>query len=84
MNIILSGDQNPGTFVSSGNDGNRTPGPTFWSWTPPADSDMISDNEGDVELGMKSSSSTSQTRPVMEMERGASILSIDQSPLQNQ
>lgn len=72
----LGGDQNPGTFVSSGNDGNRTPGPTFWSWTPPADSDMISDNEGDVELGMKSSSSTSQTRPVMEMERGASILSI--------
>ncbi|KAK1395276.1 hypothetical protein POM88_014332 [Heracleum sosnowskyi] len=72
----LGGDQNTGTFISSGNDVNRTPGPTFWSWIPPADNDRISDDEGDVKLGMKSSPSTSQTRPIIELERGPDILSI--------
>ena len=37
---------------------------------------MTSDDEGDLKLGMKSSSSTSQARPVMELERSADILSI--------
>lgn len=81
----LRGTQNTGTTVSlSGNDGNITPGPNFWSWTPPEDNDRISDDEGDVESASTSSPSINQTKPVMELERHVDILSIPfESKLEN-
>ncbi|CAK9150974.1 unnamed protein product [Ilex paraguariensis] len=70
----LGGMQNGSSFVSeSGNVGNGTPGPNFWSWTPPPDSDM--DDESNMKPTIKTSPST-LISPVMEKDRPADFLSI--------
>ncbi|CAI9118351.1 OLC1v1019910C1 [Oldenlandia corymbosa var. corymbosa] len=50
-----------------------TPGPDFWSWTPPSDDDHTS-NGGVVKLDPKASSSPARYIPLMEKERSADFL----------
>ncbi|WOH08516.1 hypothetical protein DCAR_0727957 [Daucus carota subsp. sativus] len=60
----------------SGNERKFSPGPNFWSWTPPENNVMISGYEGELESSRVTSPSISHTSPVMELERDESILSI--------
>lgn len=74
--LILLGTQNVSIFVPrSETSGNGTPGPDFWSWTPPQDSDENLDDVNDLQMASKSPVYPS-TNPVMEKTRSMDILPI--------
>lgn len=52
------------------------PGPDFWSWTPPVDSDVPSDDSGGLQLDTKSSIYSTLSNPIVEKERSPQFLSI--------
>ncbi|KAL8105030.1 protein LIKE EARLY STARVATION, chloroplastic-like [Apium graveolens] len=61
-----------------------TPGPNFWSWTPPEDNNMISDFESNMESLGITSQSIGVTSPVMMLKRDLDIVSIPfESKLEN-
>ncbi|XVF63017.1 hypothetical protein PTKIN_Ptkin09bG0055100 [Pterospermum kingtungense] len=71
------GKQSESIFVaSSGNSGNGTPGPDFWSWTPPQITDEISDNMDGLQAARQTSESPVLSNPVLEKDRPVGFLSI--------
>ncbi|CAN6918635.1 unnamed protein product [Brassica oleracea] len=54
--------------------GSETPGPDFWSWTPPGDSEMSSD--ASMDLRPKPSEFPTLSNPVLEKEPSSDSLSI--------
>ncbi|KAG6621489.1 hypothetical protein I3843_01G186700 [Carya illinoinensis] len=79
----VSGDANQeGTlgrsiFVSRAeSSGNGTPGPDFWSWSPPVDGDRSSDGVNDTMIAGISSVYPIPTNPIVEKERSVEFLSI--------
>ncbi|VVA98629.1 unnamed protein product [Arabis nemorensis] len=57
--------------------GTETPGPDFWSWTPPQDSEMMSSNgNGDLQAAFKADEFPIMSNPVLEKEHSADSLSI--------
>ncbi|XP_043725637.1 uncharacterized protein LOC122672204 [Telopea speciosissima] len=61
----------------SENFGAGTPGPDFWTWTPPPlDSSRNSEDVGTLKAARKSASNPSPTSSVMEKERSIDYLSI--------
>lgn len=83
--LLLSAKRSRETSISvSRNEKKITPGPNFWSWTPPEDNVMISDYEGKLESSGLTSPSISHTSPVIELERAVDNLSIPfESKLEN-
>ncbi|PNY13901.1 RNA polymerase II transcription elongation factor DSIF/SUPT5H/SPT5 [Trifolium pratense] len=72
-----SGTQNGTLFVpKSGTQKDGIPGPDFWSWTPPADSDVPSNDANGLKLNPKSSVNPTLSNPVVEKERSSQSLSI--------
>ncbi|XP_061365605.1 protein LIKE EARLY STARVATION, chloroplastic isoform X2 [Gastrolobium bilobum] len=55
---------------------NGIPGPDFWSWTPPLDSDVPSDDNSGLQLDTNSSVYSTLSNPVAEKERSLEFLSI--------
>lgn len=55
---------------------NGIPGPDFWSWIPPQDSDRSSDVGSDLQIAPKSSVNPSSSIPVVEKEQSVGYLSI--------
>ncbi|KAK7345924.1 hypothetical protein VNO77_16540 [Canavalia gladiata] len=71
------GMQNRGILVpESDTRRNGIPGPDFWSWTPPMDSDVPSDDSGGLQLDTKSSVRSTLPNPVVEKEWSPQFLSI--------
>ncbi|KAH7573863.1 hypothetical protein JRO89_XS03G0216700 [Xanthoceras sorbifolium] len=71
------GALNASIFVpSSEASGNGTPGPDFWSWTPPQERERNLDDLGDLKIATKSSVYPASTNPVVEKTRSMDILSI--------
>lgn len=69
----LSGNQSGITFLPrSDTSNNGIPGPDFWSWIPPQNSDDFND----LKLVTKSSANPSSSNPVAEKERSVGYLSI--------
>ncbi|KAG9451757.1 hypothetical protein H6P81_004661 [Aristolochia fimbriata] len=58
----------------SGSSGLGTPGPDFWSWSPPEDTIQSSDNIGEVKASPKPTPKPSPANPVMEKERSLDFL----------
>ncbi|XP_057727748.1 protein LIKE EARLY STARVATION, chloroplastic [Arachis stenosperma] len=74
---LLDGMQTESIFVSqSEKQRDGIPGPDFWSWTPPVDSDLPLDDAGGFQLDTKSSVHSSFSNPIMEKERSVQFLSI--------
>lgn len=73
------GMQNGSIVPQSEISGIGTPGPDFWSWTPPS-SDRSSDDVIDLKAAKKPSVNPKLSFPVMEKERSLDVLSI---PLQS-
>ncbi|KAL3812548.1 hypothetical protein ACJIZ3_013816 [Penstemon smallii] len=59
----------------SGSSSIGTPGPSFWSWTPPANEDGPS-NEIELKPSAQASPSPSRSNPILEKERGLDFLTI--------
>ncbi|XP_027189634.1 protein LIKE EARLY STARVATION, chloroplastic isoform X2 [Cicer arietinum] len=75
--VPKSETQNGSLFVQdSGTQKDGIPGPDFWSWTPPLDSDVPSDDANGLKLDTKSSVSPTFSNPVVEKERLTQSLSI--------
>lgn len=55
---------------------NGIPGPDFWLWTPPPDSDVPSDNVSGLQTATESSVLSALPNPVVERERSPQFLSI--------
>ncbi|KAL1806485.1 hypothetical protein ACET3Z_029553 [Daucus carota] len=72
----LQGKKKDIVVPDSGNDKIYTPGPNFWSWTPPEDNTVISDTESNMESPGITYPSISNTAPVMVLKRDVDILSI--------
>ncbi|KAA8548703.1 hypothetical protein F0562_000387 [Nyssa sinensis] len=53
-----------------------TPGPNFWSWTPPPDSGRSSDDESNLKSNREISLYPAKTNPVMAKERSEDFVSI--------
>ncbi|KAL5066869.1 hypothetical protein RYX36_017756 [Vicia faba] len=52
------------------------PGPDFWSWTPPSDDNVPSNDANGLQLDPKSSANPTLSNPVLEKERSSQSLSI--------
>ena len=77
MNLNLTGKQSGSIFVTpSGNSGNGTPGPDFWSWTPPQSTDQISDVMDGLQTVRQTSEYPISSNPVLEKDRSVGFLSI--------
>ncbi|KAM7485281.1 hypothetical protein LguiA_001290 [Lonicera macranthoides] len=71
------GTQNASIFVSSsGNSSKGAPGPSFWSWTPPPDTNNDSNDKNIPNPARNTSPSPIQTNPVMELDRSIDFLPI--------
>ncbi|KAK7393731.1 hypothetical protein VNO78_22295 [Psophocarpus tetragonolobus] len=71
------GEQNGDILVSESDlQGNGVPGPDFWSWTPPVDSDVRLDDGSGLQLDTKSSVHSTMPRAVAEKEWTPQFLSI--------
>ncbi|KAJ7954816.1 Protein RNA-directed DNA methylation like [Quillaja saponaria] len=71
------GIQNEGIYVQkSETPGIGIPGPDFWSWTPPADSEKPPEADSGLQTAMKSSVYPTLANPVVEKERSPGFLSI--------
>ncbi|MED6124425.1 hypothetical protein PIB30_058812 [Stylosanthes scabra] len=74
---LLDGLQTESIFLpQSKSQRDGIPGPDFWSWTPPVDSDLPLDDAASFQLDTKSSVHSSFSNPVMEKERPVQFLSI--------
>ncbi|KAJ8434736.1 LOW QUALITY PROTEIN: hypothetical protein Cgig2_001939 [Carnegiea gigantea] len=70
--------------VDSGSSSNRKsrtsnngpPGPNFWSWAPPSDSESIQHDVGNLQKAQKASRSVQPTNNVIEKERSTDFLSM--------
>lgn len=72
-----SGTQNGTLFVpKSGTQKDGIPGPDFWSWTPPVDSDVPPNDTNGLKLDTKSSVNPTLSNPVIEKERSSQSLLI--------
>lgn len=72
-----SGTQNGTLFVpKSGTQKDGIPGPDFWSWTPPVDSDVPPNDANGLKLDTKSSVNPTLSNPVIEKERSSQSLLI--------
>ncbi|KAF7806922.1 RNA polymerase II transcription elongation factor DSIF/SUPT5H/SPT5 [Senna tora] len=70
------GMQSGSTYVpQSETQRNGTPGPDFWSWTPPPNSDIPSDNVNGMKTA-KSSGLWTSPNPIVEKERSLQFLPI--------
>ncbi|ESQ47563.1 hypothetical protein EUTSA_v10020381mg [Eutrema salsugineum] len=56
--------------------GSETPGPDFWSWTPPQGSEMSSDDNGGLQAVVEPVEFPTLSNPVLEKEHSADSLSI--------
>ncbi|KAE8731557.1 Detected protein of unknown function [Hibiscus syriacus] len=71
------GKQSGSIFVSPPtNAGNVTPGPDFWSWTPPQSTDQISNEMEELQVARQTSELPISSRPVLEKDRSLHFLSI--------
>lgn len=76
--------QSPDGGVDSGSSSNRKsrtsnngpPGPNFWSWAPPSDSESIQHDVGNLQKARKASRSVQPTNNVIEKERSTDFLSM--------
>ncbi|KAJ1411426.1 RNA polymerase II transcription elongation factor DSIF/SUPT5H/SPT5, partial [Sesbania bispinosa] len=72
-----SGMQSGSVLVpESGTQRDGVPGPDFWSWTPPLDGDVPSNDANGLQLDTKSSVYSTLPNPVVEKERSLQSLSI--------
>ncbi|KAL3507783.1 hypothetical protein ACH5RR_033165 [Cinchona calisaya] len=70
------GEQNGNSLLSlTGNTSSGTPGPNFWSWTPPSDTDNSADGR-EATLDIKAFPNPTKISPVMEKEQSADFLLI--------
>lgn len=75
--LILTGNQSGSIFVTrSGNSGNGTPGPDFWSWTPPQSTDEISDDMDGLQTAKQTLEYPISSNPVLEKDQSVGFLSI--------
>lgn len=75
--FIVPGTQNGILFVpQSRTSVNSTPGPDFWSWTPPMDSEGKSDDAGNLQTARTSSPYLTPAESLMEKEQSVDFLSI--------
>ncbi|KAK8511112.1 hypothetical protein V6N13_013525 [Hibiscus sabdariffa] len=71
------GKQNGSIFVSRpANSGNGTPGPDFWSWTPPQSTDQVSNEMDELQIARKTTELPVSSIPVLEKDRSLGFLSI--------
>lgn len=56
--------------------GSETPGPDFWSWTPPQDSDISSNANVDLRAAVQPAEFPTLSNPVLEKDHSADSLSI--------
>ncbi|GKV48385.1 hypothetical protein SLEP1_g55209 [Rubroshorea leprosula] len=76
-NNLQEGAGTGSSFVSrSGTSKDGTPGPDFWSWTPPPASAGNSDDADDLQMARKPSVYQAPSNPVLEKDRSADILTI--------
>lgn len=72
-----TGVQSGGILVQeSAPEGSGVPGPDFWSWTPPVESDVPSDEGNGLQLNAKPSVRPTLPSAVVEKERKSQFLSI--------
>lgn len=77
MGVQQGGTQSGDLLMSqSGTSINETPGPDFWSWTPPLDSDKSSGGVNGVQAARKTSPYPTATNSLMEKEQSLDFLSI--------
>lgn len=77
MDANQLGTRNGSIFVPRPeNSASRTPGPDFWSWTPPVNSDISSDGVTETQMAGRSSVYPTSTNPVVEKDRPVGYLSI--------
>ncbi|KAM4115807.1 hypothetical protein ACB094_02G000800 [Castanea mollissima] len=71
------GTQNESIFVPrSESSQSGTPGPDFWSWAPPVNSDISSDDVNDAQISGRSSVYPTSNNPVVEKDWPVGFLSI--------
>ncbi|KAK7845859.1 protein LIKE EARLY STARVATION, chloroplastic [Quercus suber] len=71
------GTQNESIFVPrSESSQSGTPGPDFWSWAPPVNSDISSDDVNDTQIAGRSSVYPTSNNPVVEKDWSVGVLSI--------
>ncbi|XVF28748.1 hypothetical protein REPUB_Repub15cG0057100 [Reevesia pubescens] len=77
IRVEEEGKQNGSIFVTrSGNSGNGTPGPDFWSWTPPQGTDQISDVMDGLPPAIQTSEYLILSNPVLEKDPSVGFISI--------
>lgn len=77
LSLNLAGKQSGSIYVTpSGNPGIATPGPDFWSWTPPQSTDEISDIMDGLLTARQTSEIPISSIPVLEKDRPDGFLSI--------
>ncbi|KAL4297308.1 hypothetical protein GQ457_12G003850 [Hibiscus cannabinus] len=77
FSVQEDGKQSGSIFVSRPeNSGNVTPGPDFWSWTPPQSTDQISDEMEGLQVARQTSELPISSSPVLEKDRSLGFLSI--------
>ncbi|MBA0559036.1 hypothetical protein Golob_016018 [Gossypium lobatum] len=77
IRVQEDGKQGGSIFVTRPeNSGNGTPGPDFWSWTPPSSNDQISDEVDGLQAARQTSEYPISSNPVLEKERSVGFLSI--------
>ncbi|XP_034685926.1 uncharacterized protein LOC117914625 isoform X2 [Vitis riparia] len=75
--VQQGGTQNGVLFVpQSQTSVNSTPGPDFWSWTPPMDSEGKSDDAGNLQTARTSSPYLTPAKSLMEKEQSVDFLPI--------
>ncbi|KAF8394354.1 hypothetical protein HHK36_020562 [Tetracentron sinense] len=77
MGVQAGGMQGGNLLVpQSGTSGLGTPGPDFWSWTPPQDSNRNSEDTSKLQTTRKPTSDPIPTKSLMEKEQSVGFLSI--------
>ncbi|XVE81705.1 hypothetical protein DITRI_Ditri15bG0087000 [Diplodiscus trichospermus] len=77
IRVEEDGKQSGNIFVASpGNSGNGSPGPDFWSWTPPQSTDQILDDMDRLQIARKTAEFPISSSPVLEKDKSVGFLSI--------
>ncbi|KAF8401769.1 hypothetical protein HHK36_012715 [Tetracentron sinense] len=77
IGVQEGGMQDGNVFMpQSGTSGLGTPGPDFWSWTPPQDSKRSSEDGNNLETARTPTSYPAPTYSLMEKERSVDFISI--------